>query len=81
MDEPDASIDAEAERQLIQMYKKVFSHKIGIYVTHKINHVRYLTDQILVLDNGNVSEFGTHTELMKHKGIYYKLFKLQEESR
>ena len=81
MDEPDASIDAEAERQLIQMYKKVFSHKIGIYVTHKINHVRYLTDQILVLDNGNVSEFGTHTELMEHKGIYYKLFKLQEESR
>ncbi|BFL48138.1 ABC transporter ATP-binding protein [Lactonifactor longoviformis] len=81
MDEPDASIDAEAERQLIQMYKKVFSHKIGIYVTHKINHVRYLTDQIVVLDNGNVSEFGTHTELMKHEGIYYKLFKLQEESR
>ena len=81
MDEPDASIDAEAERQLIQMYKKVFSHKIGIYVSHKINHVRYLTVQIVVLDNGNVSEFGTHTELMKHEGIYYKLFKLQEESR
>lgn len=37
-------------------------------------------DQILVLDNGKLVECGTHDELMKKKGLYHKLFCIQQES-
>ena len=38
------------------------------------------SDQILVLDNGKLVEYGTHEKLMKKNGLYHKLFHIQQES-
>lgn len=74
LDEPDASLDAEAEIELLFSYKDIFESKIGIFISHKINHIKLLTDNIIVLDRGKVLEIGNHKELMERKGIYYDFY-------
>lgn len=73
-DEPDSSLDAEAERQLLDLYKSTFEDKIGIFITHNISTASKITDNIVVLDNGSISERGNHKELIYEQGIYSKLF-------
>ncbi|MCR1825001.1 ABC transporter ATP-binding protein [Terrisporobacter muris] len=73
-DEPDASLDAEAESQLLNLYKSTFKDKIGIFITHNISTASKITDNIVVLDNGSIAERGNHKELLCEQGIYSKLF-------
>ena len=78
MDEPDSSLDAEAEFKLLNAYKRVFKGRLGIFVSHKVSHVSQITDRIVVLDKGRVAEEGNHEKLMKDQGVYYKLFSIQK---
>jgi ABC-type multidrug transport system fused ATPase/permease subunit len=74
LDEPDSSLDLEASKQLILLYKKIFKDKIGIFITHDISLAKLITDKIIVLENGEIKECGNHENLMKKKGAYYDLF-------
>ena len=78
LDEPDSSLDAEAEFKLLNAYKRVFKGRLGIFVSHKVSHVSQITDRIVVLDKGCVTEEGDHEKLMKEQGVYYKLFSIQK---
>lgn len=52
---------------------------VAIMIAHRLRTV-VDADQILVLDDGKLVEYGTHNELMKKKGVYQKLYHIQQES-
>ena len=58
---------------------KLVEGKTVIMIAHRLRTV-VDADQIIVLDNGRLVEHGTHDELMKKNGLYYKLFHIQQES-
>lgn len=73
-DEPDASLDVFRQREIIELFKKAKKHKIGIYVSHKINYVNELADKIIVIQDGVITEMGSHEELLRKSGQYYRLY-------
>ncbi|QSQ22224.1 ABC transporter ATP-binding protein [Pyxidicoccus parkwayensis] len=76
LDEPTASIDAEAEHALFERFQALAADRIAIVISHRFSTVR-MADQIAVLHNGNVEELGSHDELMAKDGRYAHLFRLQ----
>ncbi len=76
LDEPTASIDAEAEAKIFDRIHKKSHNKTIILISHRFSTVRN-ADKICVIENGKKSEYGTHQELLKNKKTYFRLFKLQ----
>jgi ATP-binding cassette subfamily B protein len=78
LDEPTASMDAEAESEVFQRFRKLADKRMGIVISHRFSTVR-MADEIVVLENGAVVEQGTHEALMKLDARYARLFNLQAE--
>ena len=76
LDEPTASMDAEAEVQIFNHFREVTASQMAIIISHRFSTVR-MADRIIVLDKGTTQEAGTHAELMTLGGRYAKLFTLQ----
>ena len=76
LDEPTASIDAEAEHALFERFQALAADRIAIVISHRFSTVR-MADQIAVLHNGQVEELGSHDELIAKDGRYAHLFHLQ----
>ncbi len=80
LDEPTASIDSVAEMEVFQELEKLPDDKTVILISHRFNTVKN-ADKIMVLEHGQIKEFGSHHKLMAiHDGIYKKLFTLQKDS-
>ena len=78
LDEPSASLDPRAEADLFDLLHSLCDDRIVIFVSHRFATVRS-ADVVLVLDQGDVVEMGSHDELMAPGGLYHDLFKLQAE--
>lgn len=78
LDEPTSAIDAEAEYEIFNNLEKAYKAKTLILVSHRFSTVRN-ANEILVIENGKVSERGTHKELLKLSGKYAKMFNVQAE--
>lgn len=78
MDEPAAMLDPIAEMQQFQQIKNSLKGRTSILISHRIGFAR-LADKIVVLDKGNMAEYGSHEELMQKKGIYYQMFSNQAD--
>ena len=78
LDEPTASIDAEAEHELFQRFRALAADRSAIVISHRFNTVR-IADRIAVLHNGRIVEVGTHRELLDLDGRYAHLFRLQAQ--
>ena len=76
LDEPTASLDAESENLIQRALKNLSKSRTVIVIAHRLSTVKK-ANKIIVLEKGNVISQGTHTELIRKKGIYTKLAKLQ----
>lgn len=76
LDEPTSSLDAEAEHEVFERFKKLTEGKIALLVSHRFSTVR-MADRIAVVADGKVSELGSHDELVRRGGTYARLFELQ----
>jgi ATP-binding cassette, subfamily B, bacterial len=78
LDEPTASIDAEAEVALFDRFKRLAADRSAIIISHRFSTVR-MADRIAVLERGKLSELGSHEELVARNGRYAHLFALQAQ--
>ncbi len=76
LDEPTASMDAIAEREIYDQFVQFSANKTTFFISHRMGSTRFC-DHIIVLEQGEVAEEGSHEELMKLKGIYYNLYEKQ----
>ncbi|MBQ8815136.1 MAG: ABC transporter ATP-binding protein [Lachnospiraceae bacterium] len=78
LDEATSNVDTGTERQIQAAMKKLMAGKTCFIIAHRLSTIQN-SDKILVVDKGTIVEQGTHTELMKRKGFYYKLYASQFE--
>ncbi|HEX6290702.1 MAG TPA: ABC transporter ATP-binding protein [Herpetosiphonaceae bacterium] len=76
LDEPTAALDAEREYEIFQRFRELTDGKIALLISHRFSTVR-MADRIVVLENGQLTELGTHQELLVLDGTYAKLFNMQ----
>jgi ABC-type multidrug transport system fused ATPase/permease subunit len=81
LDEATSSLDAESEKQVQDALENLMQNRTTFIIAHRLSTVRS-ADEILVLNQGDIVERGTHVDLLKVKdGFYAKLLKLQIEER
>ena len=78
LDEPTAAIDPYEETRVYNRFAELSRDKSAIIVTHRIGSVR-LADRILVMQDGQAVQLGTHEELMREEGEYRRLWESQEQ--
>lgn len=78
MDEATNALDATNERAIMEKMKAFFQGRTVLIIAHRLSTVRE-ADQILVMEEGGISEQGTHQELVDKRGSYYNLIKNQLE--
>ncbi|WP_049825069.1 ABC transporter ATP-binding protein [Paenibacillus sp. 1-18] len=76
LDEPSSFLDPVAERDLLALFLELMKDSIGIFITHRISSAR-LAQKIVVMDNGEIVEQGTHKELMLLGGLYAEMYNIQ----
>ena len=79
LDEPTAALDAENELRVFQQFRELTSDKMAVLISHRFSTVR-MADRIFVVEQGHITEQGTHAELLAQGGTYARLFTLQAES-
>lgn len=79
LDEPTAALDAENEMRVFQQFRELTADKIAVLISHRFSTVR-MADRIFVIEQGRLSEEGTHSDLLLLGGTYARLFALQAES-
>ncbi len=78
LDEPTSQLDPMAESRLYSDFHALAEDKTAIFITHRLASTM-ITDRILVLSGGRVTENGTHDELMEKGGIYRTMFDAQRK--
>jgi ATP-binding cassette subfamily B protein len=78
LDEATSALDASNERLIVENLAGFYSGRTVVIVAHRLSTVRH-ADKIVVLENGRVTESGTHADLAARKGTYYRLIKDQLE--
>ena len=78
LDEPTAALDALAESNIYNQFNHYFQDKTAIYISHRLASTRFC-DQIALIENGVLAEYGTHQELIARNGKYREMFALQAQ--
>ncbi len=77
-DEATSSLDSESEKYIQGSLKNLMQNKTVVAIAHRLSTLREM-DRIIVLENGKIVEQGTHLGLLRKKGRYAKLFKMQSD--
>ncbi|KMZ43570.1 MULTISPECIES: ABC transporter ATP-binding protein [Bacillales] len=76
LDEPSAALDPVAEKEVFDAFNLLTKERMGIFISHRYSSAQY-ADRIMVLDQGRIVEFGTHSELIRLQQKYASLYNLQ----
>src|SRR5262249_36383896 len=80
LDEATSSVDTETELVIRDALHVLMAGRTTIAIAHRLSTIQDM-DKILVLHKGELREHGSHQELLAQRGIYFKLFELQYQSR
>jgi ATP-binding cassette subfamily B protein len=78
LDEATSNVDTRTEIKIQKAMRRLMEKKTCFVIAHRLSTIQG-ADNILVVDQGNIVEQGTHKELMEKKGFYYKLYNSQFE--
>ena len=79
LDEPTAALDARSEFEVFHRFSELTAGKMALFISHRFSTVRS-ADRILVLENGKITEEGTHDQLASMGGRYAEMFEMQASS-
>ena len=78
LDEPTASLDAIAERRVFECFEELSNGRLTVFVSHRLSSA-VGASKIVVIDDGEIAEVGTHAALMALGGKYFTLFTTQAD--
>lgn len=78
LDEATSNVDTNTEREVQRAMQELMKGKTSFVIAHRLSTIQH-ADNILVMEHGEVVEQGTHEELMRKKGTYYRLYAAQFE--
>ncbi|URM32272.1 ABC transporter ATP-binding protein/permease [Cytobacillus firmus] len=77
LDEATSALDLESEHLIQEALEKLAKDRTTFIVAHRLSTITH-ADRIILIEHGEISEAGSHDELMKKQGNYYKLFQVQQ---
>lgn len=78
LDEPTAALDPIAENDIYMKYNRMTAGRTSVYISHRLASTQFC-DRIILLEDGNIAEEGTHLSLMAQNGKYAQLFRIQSK--
>ena len=79
LDEATSSLDSQTEGKIQEAIARLVEGRTTFAIAHRLSTLRS-ADRLVVLDDGQVVEMGTHTELMERQGVFYNLVTTQQET-
>lgn len=76
LDEPNAALDTVSEREVFEKFFELSRKYIGIYISHRLSAAK-LADEIVVMNQGEIVDIGTHEELLSRCAVYQELFEAE----
>ncbi len=76
LDEATSSLDTESELEVQDALETLMKGRTTLVIAHRLSTIRH-ADRIVVIVNGEIEEEGTHDELLRRKGEYFKLYNMQ----
>ena len=78
LDDSLSAVDTKTEEEILTNIREHLKRRTGIIISHRVSTVKF-ADEIIVMDNGRITERGSHEELMLLEGAYYSLFQAQNQ--
>jgi ATP-binding cassette subfamily B protein len=76
LDEATSSVDVETEKQIQDAISRLTAGRTTFAIAHRLSTLRNAT-KLIVLEQGEIVEMGTHAELMEKKGVFHNLVETQ----
>ncbi len=80
LDEATSAVDTETEQLIQRAIARLLQGRTALVIAHRLSTIQR-ADVIIVLHDGEVREVGTHQELLRQRGIYYRLYQLQYQNQ
>ncbi len=78
LDEPTAALDPKAEAEIYEHLQNLIENKTTVFISHRMSSCR-LCEDIIVLDDGEMVEQGSHYELLEQRGLYHEMWEAQAQ--